>query len=1396
MMPLSDLRRRPLLRPVNVQLVALPYILWPFLLLAPGTVPAAPADALRGACSSGDWSACVLAGEEARRFGRLEDAGELLRRGCTGGDDTCCRRWRRLLLDTGGVTATRDTLGTECRKENAAACAALAHLEHEAGEDLEAEALAARACQDGSTYGCVRKALLLHENRGQTGEAREALRPLCAADHPYACGVLADLERGAGDLQATIDGLRAACDGGEHAACGEWALVVLWDLGLDGTREAIETACAHGSIDACRHLAFRVRSGGGIFEEISEQRLRCDSSELTACGYLGILLRKANRDTDAIAPLRKACDGALTDYCVELGGSLKDLRRPAEAIAPLRRARDAGRGAAFWTLSVILKKEGHQAESEETSILGCRRPCDECCKLVVQRLPLPNEEVKRILSQAMNACLEGRRLWCPMALWLSESSLFLSLYSDAERQGLIQGLALPEDCGTPGADCVTKTILPLVPEDKGPFETHVDVVFGVDVLEEGHTADAMEACQLGDDYKCRRYVESILDEENPSERSLHSLRRICQQSMEEWACKKLSTLLSGRGSAQAAIAANSEACAAGRYRCGHYLQFLVDHHQERAAREELRIRCGGGGLADCGPLFWFLTENLEALNVRELLKDPLSRGAPWAHAALAGSTHYQDTETSAYRKACEGDIYWACGELSERLQATGDSGAAVDAARRACEGDVRLCKGLGELLQVLERPEEALEPLLRTCRAGFSGICFKCSELLSSVGREEERLETDLLECRGSRASWKKACIYAAQRLESLGHHDDATRAWAELCGRASDEDLRGEACAFQAISMIQAGRPEDALVPLRAACAGSGDNPCGSLARILVKHGHDAFARQRFRRACEETGEPMSCARVGQFLDHAKQEEEAVPFHRIACDGGVPFACGTLGVRYYHSGKTEEANAAYRKACDGGEVWYCGNLASNLKREGSPAEEIEANYRKACDGDVIWACAHLGDWLRDQGRADDAVAPLSKGCDGGKLGACEVLGDILAALKRTEEAIDALRKGCPQKQGSERHRASCIALAAQLLETGHPDEVDVIADAICDESVGDCENLLEGMVHGGHHVVPHGVAKRFSERCDAGSIEACEVVGIARRVAGDADGALEAFGAACEAGSAEACGHFGHGLKGSEREEERSRAFRKGCEGGDLYSCELLGDELHRQERSADAEVVYQRACDGDRFSACKELGDVLRENDKLDGAAAAYQKACGNDRDIACRKAGEVLDELDRVEDAIEAYRAGCELNDQVSCENYVARVRRAGGVQNAVDLVVMYCRRDLLWPCVSAATLLDELDAETAAQEMYGRAILLCDDQCKSDKKLECARCGGLLAQAGRGEVLGEWEERCEDGNEQSCDTLETAYLFLVADSQLILLGILFGLLFGGLVYRKLRILRTVS
>lgn len=183
------------------------------------------------------------------------------------------------------------------------------------------------------------------------------------------------------------------------------------------------------------------------------------------------------------------------------------------------------------------------------------------------------------------------------------------------------------------------------------------------------------------------------------------------------------------------------------------------------------------------------------------------------------------------------------------------------------------------------------------------------------------------------------------------------------------------------ALSQINAGRPQEAVVTLKALAGSFPDAPVfqSTYGRALKDAGRPAEAVAVYRQAVARIRDAnlyhdlAIAARAAGNLAEALKAEQAA----LALEGRNPAALNGLGLLHAEAGRAKEAAASFEQAAalDPSNASYWTNLG-NARRELSDMPQAETAYRRALDVDPMYpdGANGLGTVLVQTGRAADAV--------------------------------------------------------------------------------------------------------------------------------------------------------------------------------------------------------------------------------------------------------------------------------------------------------------------------------------------------------------------------------------------------------------------------------------
>lgn len=369
-----------------------------------------------------------------------QEAESLLARACDAGDPPACER-ALLIQSARGEASKQMDIETKACRSSPSSCWRLGDIEETSAPPRRTEAMAhySRACESGSTLGCVAAYRLAAPDIAKRERVKDALPMLdvhCSESSGLECVALGTLTQFG--FKDPADSLRAAgyfdraCAAGVLEGCTN--LGVLHGLGV-GTGETsrpqtdlFERACAKGDWVACNNLGV-VHAGiaatitlGPRNEEIL--RFACDGIQIgCSATKRGVTMSGNERPQILLAAerFRAACAEKQLDACVNLGALIanglvaeSDARgapaRMSDAYRLFRAAcqGDSAAGCAEQA-SMIANGQGPiEDEAETRGVL--QRACgageiDAC--VVLDSIRVDSKEA----SEALGA-LRALKVWC------------------------------------------------------------------------------------------------------------------------------------------------------------------------------------------------------------------------------------------------------------------------------------------------------------------------------------------------------------------------------------------------------------------------------------------------------------------------------------------------------------------------------------------------------------------------------------------------------------------------------------------------------------------------------------------------------------------------------------------------------------------------------------------------------------------------------------------------------------------------------------------------------------------------------------------------------------------------------------------------------------------------
>lgn len=194
-------------------------------------------------CTAGDWARCGRQALAAKRSGDYDQAHDLYRQSCDGGDAESCGNWGVMFEHGLGTAASprqaQARYAAACQLDHALSCFNEARMLELASEPEAALERYESACEGEEMHACARLGTLYESGTGtevDLGAARRHYASACEADLPEACAGLAELyEQGRGvkaDRKRAATLFERACDAGEDAGCqGAERLSRQWESG-------------------------------------------------------------------------------------------------------------------------------------------------------------------------------------------------------------------------------------------------------------------------------------------------------------------------------------------------------------------------------------------------------------------------------------------------------------------------------------------------------------------------------------------------------------------------------------------------------------------------------------------------------------------------------------------------------------------------------------------------------------------------------------------------------------------------------------------------------------------------------------------------------------------------------------------------------------------------------------------------------------------------------------------------------------------------------------------------------------------------------------------------------------------------------------------------------------
>lgn len=435
----------------------------------------------------------------------------------------------------------------------------------------------------------------------------------------------------------------------------------------------------------------------------------------------------------------------------------------------------------------------------------------------------------------------------------------------------------------------------------------------------------------------------------------------------------------------------------------------------------------------------------------------------------------------------------------------------------ACEKGVGVaCEQAGaELVSGATIPrdlEKAVALYDMGCASGRATSCTRTGELLSGGLLATDAAASELTPApRRAARAFKRGCdrgdaagchALALVLLEGRGVTQDP-RAGLELLERACEKEhatscrqlatLHGEGLFVKRDDAL-------ALAYQRRACTAGDGGSCTELALRAREAGRTDEAIADLGAACD-AGDTRGCALLGDaWVTHEPPDPvQAAQHYARACQGGLWEACGRVAALEGAGGiDTKQLRGLYKLACEAGEMnacdWLAGMLLDGIGGPTDPAGAARL-YDRACEKEVASSCVHLA-WMGRNDGGSEPLAWLERGCELDPI-ACVVLGEVhelgLVEGSAVKHAADAYQRGCAA------------------------------------DDVGACERLAALYYHGRGVERDDAVAARlFSVACDGGRAEACAELGFMHErglgVTNSPTWSVHYWARACELGFAPAC--------------------------------------------------------------------------------------------------------------------------------------------------------------------------------------------------------------------------------------------------------------------------------
>ncbi|MBC2667956.1 tetratricopeptide repeat protein [Novosphingobium piscinae] len=404
-----------------------------------------------------------------------------------------------------------------------------------------------------------------------------------------------------------------------------------------------------------------------------------------------------------------------------------------------------------------------------------------------------------------------------------------------------------------------------------------------------------------------------------------------------------------------------------------------------------------------------------------------------------------------------------------------------------------------------------------------------------------------------------------------------------------------------------------------------------------------------------------------------AKDPKKAATYFQRACDRGDARGCFNLGESYqFGDGVLKDpakAAAFYLRACDGREKKGCSELAlSYLGGSGVERNEAKAALYadRSCTLNSPFGCAILGvayaegveGYPQDLAKAKDLLSDAchqkvdyTKKPDEAARLACPALAKVTGepACGPIEKAGTASVRHCFDERGGTAAWIRTLVtkdadndfdparVRAALDAPQHQRPTPVaaaspsVAPAVIAFSAGNAAYARKDHV---------AAAAQFAKACDAGSAEACGILGAmylsGEGVTANMTRAAPLLARACDAGIVRSCGNLGRLYeRGSGVTKNKALALKfymVACNNSEISFCNDLGniyesgDGTGVEPNLGQAEALYKKTCDADIALGCYNLGALYFSGPYTDESSSKatrwYQMACDKGDTRGCDK------------------------------------------------------------------------------------------------------------------------------------------------------------------------------